>query len=119
MRDNLQSGMGPPKCQPNMTKYPFTPALTALLLLMILLIKIYLGISSLLFQVYNGQQVQGSSLELGYQILFAAALSPPQISSLTFNGISVCSNGNVATTTAATVQPTTTTTPSTATGGSS
>jgi hypothetical protein len=46
----------------------------------------------------------GASLSLGYQILFPSIVTvadAPKVVSLTFEGISVCSNGNAVTTTTA------------------
>ena len=67
-------------------------------------------------QAYNGQQIQGANLELGYQILFASSLTPPKIVSFTFNGFSICSNIIDVTTT--TVVTTAMPAPATPTGGS-
>ena len=49
----------------------------------------------LYLKVYNGKQTKGASLELFYQTVYAPTASPPQLSYLTFNGILICSNGNV------------------------
>jgi hypothetical protein len=67
-----------------------------------------------LFQNYNGVQNQGASLSLGYQTQFATTSVPPKLTSLTFNGVSICSNVNVATTTAATTTTAAKTTTTTA-----
>ena len=48
-------------------------------------------------QAYNAQQNQGAGLELNYQILFTTSTVPPKLSYFTFNGIPICSNGNVVT----------------------
>ena len=56
---------------------------------------------------FNKKQKKGDELELGYQLDFKS-LPAPEITSLTFNGIELCSEGEP--TTSTTIAPTTTTT---------
>jgi hypothetical protein len=62
-------------------------------------------------QDWIGRLQLGEPVSIGYQLLFPSIVmnsDAPKVTSLTFEGIPVCSNGNVATTTAA---PTTTLAP--------